>query len=54
MKGSKLIIVGYLIGMLTHGCDSLIGSHDQMPEPETNSYERGCCEWNPIYVKVVD
>ena len=47
MKGYKLII-----GMLGHGCDSLMGSHDQ--DHQTTSYERGCCEWNPIYVKIVD
>ena len=52
MKGFKLIVVGYLIGILAHGCDSLIGSHDQTPE--VSNYERVCCEWNPIYVKVVE
>ncbi len=52
MKHIKFMILGYMIALLMHGCDNLIGSEGSTNE--THNYDRGCCEWNPIYVKVVE
>ena len=51
MKNVKLMILGYVIGILIHGCDTVIGSNDQIQSYET---ELGSTPWNPVYVKVVE
>ena len=52
MKNIKWLVLGYLLEMCINGCDSLVGSNGQ--DVGTQSYEQGCCEWNPIYVKIVE
>tara|TARA_R100001594_G_scaffold62204_1_gene96497 strand:+ start:12784 stop:12942 length:159 start_codon:yes stop_codon:yes gene_type:complete len=52
MKNIKWLVLGYFMAMYIHGCDTLVGVESD--SIGTESYERGCCEWNPIYVRVVD
>ena len=52
MKNVRWIVLGYIMSILIRGCDNLIGSEAEAIG--TQNYDRGCCEWNPIYVKVVD
>ena len=52
MKNIRWMVLGYLIAIFAQGCDGLMSSEEEMIG--TQDYDRGCCSWNPIYVKVVE
>ena len=55
MKHLKWVILGYMLAISIHGCDSVFG--DGGDSSSTSNLEHGdygTVSWNPLYVKIVD
>ena len=51
MKNIRLIILGYILAIIFHGCDLGMSSEEESFEV---SGGLGSSQWNPVYVKIVN
>ena len=54
MKKVKWIILGYILAISIHGCDSVIGNSDGSATSDLEYGDYGTVSWKPLYVKIVD
>ena len=54
MKHLKWIILGYMLAISIHGCDSVIGNSSDGSVSNLEHGDYGTVSWNPLYVKIVD
>ena len=50
MKNIRLIILGYILAIIFHGCDLSMSSEEGF---EVTSSGLGSSPYNPVYVKIV-
>ena len=54
MKHLKWIVLGYILAISIHGCDSVIGSSANNSTADLEYGDYGTVSWNPLYVRIVD
>ena len=54
MKHLKWIILGYMLAISIHGCDSIIGSSDHNSTSDLEYGDYGTVSWKPLYVRIVE
>ncbi len=54
MKHLKWIILGYMLAISIHGCDSIIGSSDDSSTSDLEYGDYGTVSWKPLYVRIVE
>ena len=54
MKHLKWIILGYILAISVHGCDSVIGSSPNESISDLEYGDYGTVSWKPLYVRIVE
>ena len=54
MKHLKWIILGYILAISIHGCDSIIGNSDSSSTSDLEYGDYGTVSWKPLYVRIVE
>ena len=54
MKNIRLIILGYVLAIIFHGCDSIMGNSDGTTTSDLEYGDYGTVSWKPLYLKIVE
>lgn len=54
MKNIKWIILGYVLAISIHGCDSIVGSSGNNSTSDLEYGDYGTVSWKPLYVRIVE
>ena len=54
MKHLKWIVLGYILALSIHSCDSIIGDSNGNSVSDLEYGDYGTVSWNPLYVRIVE